>query len=64
MSNRTAAARRKLSQLPPGDYSHCASSRLHPRGINRAILRVLAKQMAKADARAAQPLAPQKLVGS
>ncbi len=30
MSNRTAAAWRKPSQAPPGDYSHCACSRLHP----------------------------------
>jgi hypothetical protein len=27
-SNRTEAATRKPSQLPPGDYSHCACSRL------------------------------------
>jgi hypothetical protein len=29
MSNRTEAAPRKLSQEPPGDYGHCACSRLH-----------------------------------
>jgi hypothetical protein len=25
MSNRTEAAQRKLRQLPPGDYRHCAA---------------------------------------
>jgi hypothetical protein len=29
MSNRTEAAQRKLRQLPPGDYRHCACSRLY-----------------------------------
>ena len=30
MSNRTEATLRKHRQQPPGDYSHCACSRLHP----------------------------------
>jgi hypothetical protein len=29
MPNRIEAAKRKLSHKPPGDYCHCASSRLH-----------------------------------
>ena len=29
MSNRTEATQRKLRQLPPGDYRHCACSRLY-----------------------------------
>jgi hypothetical protein len=31
MSNRTEVAKRKPSQAPPGDYRHCASSRLYVR---------------------------------
>ena len=31
MPNRTEAAQRKLSHVPPGGYSHCACSRLHTR---------------------------------
>jgi hypothetical protein len=31
MSNRTEATTRKRSQKPPGDYSHCACSRLYVR---------------------------------
>jgi len=30
MPNRTEAAKRKLRHMPPGDYSHCACSRLYP----------------------------------
>jgi hypothetical protein len=30
MSNRTEAATRKQRHGPPGGYSHCACSRLHP----------------------------------
>ena len=33
MSNRTEAAQRKLRQLPPGDYRHCACSRLYQYGF-------------------------------
>jgi len=29
MPNRTEAAQRKLRHVPPGDYGHCACSRLH-----------------------------------
>jgi hypothetical protein len=29
MLNRTEAARRKPNQQPPGNYCHCACSRLH-----------------------------------
>jgi hypothetical protein len=32
MSNRTEAAQRKLRQLSPGDYRHCACSRLYTPG--------------------------------
>jgi hypothetical protein len=30
MPNRIEATLRKPRQQPPGDYSHCACSRLHP----------------------------------
>jgi hypothetical protein len=37
MSNRTEVAKRKPSQAPPGDYRHCASSRLYGNGAKRNV---------------------------
>ena len=34
MPNRTEAAQRKLSHVPPGGYSHCACSRLHEKCVS------------------------------
>jgi hypothetical protein len=38
MSNRTEATLRKHRQPPPGDYSHCACSRLYSESVNKGRL--------------------------
>ena len=37
MSNRTEAVRRKPPLKPPGGYSYCACSRLHPTRLHKTL---------------------------
>ena len=41
MLNRTEAVRRKPNQQPPGNYCHCACSRLHNQAITRGLEKVI-----------------------